>query len=176
MLGKSPTNLLTNFIYRRLNMKKFTTLFICLLMIFTCAMTGCASFSIDKVKYYNEVLAKVGDEHITRYDLLSAYNNYGKSYYSTQLGQSDEEALQSTLDLLIDREVMYQYAVENDDLYRPTAYQVNEIVKSIFTSLDSQMNSYVSTSKKLLSIEEKESTTESVITTALYSPLPKIIK
>ena len=127
-------------------------------MIFTCAMAGCASFSIDKVKYYNEVLATVGEEKITRYDLLSAYNSYGKSYYATQLGESEEQALASTLDLLIDREVLYQYGVENNDLYKPTEYQVNEIVKEMFNSLDSEMESFVKTSKKLLNIKEDETT------------------
>lgn len=139
-------------------MKKLSTIFICLLMIFTCAMAGCASFSIDKVKYYNEVLATVGEEKITRYDLLSAYNSYGKSYYATQLGESEEQALASTLDLLIDREVLYQYGVENNDLYKPTEYQVNEIVKEMFNSLDSEMESFVKTSKKLLNIKEDETT------------------
>jgi len=28
-------------------------------MIFACNLAGCASFSIDKTKYYNEVLAKL---------------------------------------------------------------------------------------------------------------------
>ena len=141
-------------------MKKLSTIFICLLMIFTCAMAGCASFSIDKVKYYNEVLATVGEEKITRYDLLSAYNSYGKSYYATQLGESEEQALASTLDLLIDREVLYQYGVENNDLYKPTEYQVNEIVKEMFDSLDSEMESYIETSKKLLDIKIDEKTTD----------------
>ena len=71
-----------------------------------------------------------------------------KSYYATQLGESEEQALASTLDLLIDREVLYQYGVENNDLYKPTEYQVNEIVKEMFNSLDSEMESYVKTSKK----------------------------
>ena len=107
-------------------------------MIVTCGLAGCATFSINKVKYYNEVLATVDETKITRFDLLSAYNSYGNSYYVQQLGQSEEEALKSTLDLLIDRELMYQYALDNDAMYRPTAYQVNEIIKEMFNSLDEQ--------------------------------------
>lgn len=142
-------------------MKKLSTIIICLLMVFTCAMTGCASFSIDKVKYYNEVLATVGDEEITRYELLSAYNSYGQSYFVSQQGMSEDEALNETLDLLIDKEAMYQYGVDHNDLYKPTAYQVNEIVKEIFDSLDSQMEEYIKTSKKLLNIEVKENSSSS---------------
>ena len=81
-------------------MKKFSAIFICLLMIITCGLAGCATFSIDKVAYYNEVLATVDETKITRFDLLTAYNSYGNSYYVQQMGQSEGEALKSTLDLL----------------------------------------------------------------------------
>ena len=119
-------------------------------------LTGCATFSINKVKYYNEVLATVGEEEITRFELLTAYNSYGNSYYVQQMGQTETEALASTLDLLIDRELMYQYAVDQGDLYKPTQYQVNLIVEEIFSSLDSQFETYVNTIKQILEIEEEE--------------------
>lgn len=141
-------------------MKKLSAILLCFLMIFTCSLAGCATFSIDKVKYYNEVLAKVGDTHITRYDLLSAYNSYGNSYFVNQQGQSEDEALKSTLDLLIDRESLYQYGVENNGRYKPTAYQVNEIVKELYDSLNSQMEDYLSTGKQILNIEEDETAEE----------------
>lgn len=136
-------------------MKKFSALLICLLMIITCGLAGCATFSINKVKYYNEVLATVDETKITRFDLLSAYNSYGNSYYVQQQGQSEEQALASTLDLLIQRELLYKYALDNGTKYKPTAYQVNEVVKEIFNSMDEQMNSYVQTAKKILNIKDE---------------------
>lgn len=141
-------------------MKKFTAIIICLLMIFACNLAGCASFSIDKTKYYNEVLAKVGDTHITRFDLLTAYNSYGKSYYESQQGQDEKTALNSTLNMLIDRESLHQYALTQGDLYKPSAYQVNEVVGEIFSSLDSQMETYLKTANKILDIEAEEEPTE----------------
>ncbi|MBQ9795608.1 MAG: hypothetical protein IJW36_01420 [Clostridia bacterium] len=138
-------------------MKKFSAILICLLMIITCGLAGCASFSINKVKYYNEVLATVDETKITRFDLLSAYNSYGNSYYVQQQGKSEDEALKSTLDLLIDRELMYQYALDNDALYKPTAYQVNEVVKEMFNSLDEQMSEYIEEAKNILGIEIEDS-------------------
>lgn len=141
-------------------MKKFAALLICLLMVMTCSFAGCATFSINKERYYNEVLATVDETKITRFDLLTAYNSYGNSYYVQQMGQSEKKALQSTLDLLIDRELMYQYALDNNETYKPTAYQVNEIVKSIFDSLDEQMNSYTEQAKRILDIEIDEDSTE----------------
>ena len=141
-------------------MKKFTAIIICLLMVFACNLAGCASFSIDKDKYYNEVLAKVGDTKITRFDLLNAYNSYGKTYFAVQQGDDESSALNSTLDMLIERESLYQYALTQGDLYKPSAYQVNEAVKSIFDSLDSQMETYIESAEKILGIEPTEDVEE----------------
>ena len=141
-------------------MKKFSALLICLLMIITCGLAGCATFSIDRVKYFNEVLATVDETKITRFDLLNAYNSYGNSYYVQQLGQSEKKALSSTLDLLINREAMYQYALDNESIYKPTPYQINSIIQEIFNSTDEQMNSYVETAKKILNIKDEEEETE----------------
>jgi len=116
-------------------------------------MAGCASFSINKEKYYNEVLASVGETHITRFDLLTAYNSYGKSYFGSD---NESEALNSTLDMLIERESLYQYALTQGDLYKPTEYQVNEIVGNIFDSLDSQMETYAENAEKILGIENED--------------------
>lgn len=141
-------------------MKKFTAIIICLLMVFACNLAGCASFSIDKEKYYNEVLATVGKTHITRFELLNAYNSYGKSYF----GNDESTALNSTLDMLIERESLYQYALSQGNLYKPSAYQVNEVVKSIFDSLDSQMESYIESAEKILDIEPEEDVEETAKT------------
>ena len=89
-------------------MKKFTTIVMACLIMLVAVLTGCSTFKVDKVKYYNEVLAKVGDECITRFDLVNAYNSYGYNTYVTQQGQSEKQALRSTMDLLIQRELTTQ--------------------------------------------------------------------
>lgn len=133
-------------------MKKLSAIIICLLMIMTCGLAGCATFSIDKVKYYNEVLAKVGDTNITRFEVLNAYNSYGNSYYVQQMGKSENEAIEETLDLLTDRETLYQYAL-TEAKFKPTTRQINEIADEMFTSLDEQMEEYVATAKSMLNIK-----------------------
>lgn len=135
-------------------MKKFGALIICLLMLVTCfAMGGCAGISINEVKYYNEVLATVGETNITRYDLLTTYNNYGYTQYVTNQGKSEKEALSSTLDFLIDQEALYQYALDYEDKYKPSAYQVNSSISSMFTSIDTQIEKYKAEAKNILNIE-----------------------
>ena len=141
-------------------MKKLSAILLCCLMIFTCSLAGCATFSIDRVKYYNQVVATVGDTDITRHDLVTAYNSYGYSSFVTQQGQTESEAMSSTLDLLIDRELLYQYALDQGDKYRPREYQVNEVIKEIFDSLDEQMDDYITEAKGILNIEISSGNTE----------------
>ncbi len=153
------------------NVKKLSAILLCCLMIITCSLAGCATFSIDRVKYYNEVVATVGDTNITRADLISAYSNYGYSYFVSQQGQTETEAMNSTLDILIDRELLYQYALDNDDIYRPTAYQVNEGIQTLFDSLDEQMATYVEEAKIILNIDiasDSEEDTEDEETAYTY--------
>lgn len=154
-------------------------------MIVTFSLAGCATFSINKVKYYNEVLATVGETHITRFDLLTAYNSYGYSYYVSQQGKSEEDALRSTLEYMIDRELIYQHILEKEDEnpeFTPTEYQVNVIVENIFESVDSQMEDYIKESKKILNIKVDESTEDETDDETLhtyenyvYSPRAKLV-
>ncbi|MBR2969490.1 MAG: hypothetical protein IKC49_00345 [Clostridia bacterium] len=150
-------------------MKKFTTLLICLLMFVTCGLAGCAGFTINKVKYYNEVLAVVGETEITRHELLVAYNSYGQNYFVSQGNQTEKDALNSTLDLLIDRESLYQYARANDATYRPSEYQVNNAITDIFESLDTSMDKYISTAKKIFNIKSEDQTEEETTDPTEYS-------
>ncbi len=136
-------------------MKKFTAILLCLLTIVTLSLAGCAGFSIDPVKYYNEVVAKVGDTNITRFELVNAYNSYGSRYYS---GAS---SMDSTLDLLINREILYQYALQHKDIYKPNAYQMNELFKNMFESIDEQMDEYVEQAKKIFNIKTETEADES---------------
>ncbi|MFQ6752378.1 MAG: hypothetical protein ACLRFL_02285 [Clostridia bacterium] len=150
-------------------MKKFATLLICLLMFVTCGLAGCAGFGINKVKYYNEVLAVVGETEITRHELLVAYNSYGQNYFVSQDNQTEKDALNSTLDLLIDRESLYQYARANDATYRPTEYQVNNAISEMFESLDTSMDTYISTAKKIFNIKTDDQAEEETTEPTEYS-------
>lgn len=137
-------------------MKKFSTLILCFLFIIACTLSGCAGFSVNKIKYYNEVLATVGEEKITRFDLLTAYNSYGQSYYVNQQQMSEQDALKETLNLLIERKSLYLYGKDNANStngYAPNEYQVNVIIQNIYDSVDSQMENYVDEAKTILKIE-----------------------
>ena len=124
------------------------------LFVIACTLSGCAGFSINRVKYYNEVIATVGTTSITRHDLLTAYNNYGRSYYVSQQGMEEDEAIAATLDLLIDREALYLYAKQDaNKTYNPTEYQVNSSIESVFNSLDEQMSNYLTTAETIYNVK-----------------------
>lgn len=138
-------------------MKKITVLLITLLMVVTCCFAGCSTFKVDYVKYYNEVVAEVNGYQITRHELINSYNNYGYSYYVSQQGKSQEEALKSTLNLLIDRRLLADY-IKQDDRYALTEYDINEIYQEVLDSLQSSFESYLSTAREIHNVDEPEAT------------------
>lgn len=136
-------------------MKKITVLLMTLLMVVTCCFAGCSTFKVDYVKYYNEVVAEVNGYQITRHELINSYNNYGYSYYVSQQGKSQEEALKSTLNLLIDRRLLADY-IKQYDRYALTEYDINEIYQEVLDSLQSSFESYLSTAREIYNVDEPE--------------------
>lgn len=126
-----------------------------LLMVVTCCFAGCSTFKVDYVKYYNEVVAEVNGYQITRHELINSYNNYGYSYYVSQQGKSQEEALKSTLNLLIDRRLLADY-IKQYDRYALTEYDINEIYQEVLDSLQSSFESYLSTAREIYNVDEPE--------------------
>lgn len=131
-------------------------------------LTGCSTFRVDKVKYYNEVLAKVGNDNITRFDLVNAYNNYGYTNFVTQGGQSEAEALVSTMDSLVKRKLVYKYALDNEQ-YSLSEYEITKLFNSTMDSLLSSFKANKDTARKIYNLEisedakdEEESKQESI--------------
>jgi len=137
-------------------MKRISTIFMAFILMLMVVLTGCSTFSINKVDYYNEVLAKVGSEKITRFDLVSAYNNYGYTNYVTQAGQSEKEALTSTMDTLVKRKLVVQYAKDNDK-YDLTEYEVKKVYRETLDYLLESLKSNRETARKIYDLEEPES-------------------
>ena len=138
-------------------MKKFTTILMTCLIMLVVVLTGCASFKVDKVKYYNEVLAKVGSDNITRFDLINAYNNYGYSNFVTQGGQSEAEALVSTMDSLVKRKLVYKYALDNEQ-YSLSEYEITKLFNSTMDSLLESFKTNKDTARKIYNLEAKADT------------------
>ena len=91
-------------------LKKIVCL-IAVLILTGFSLAGCALFQRD-VEYYNDVIvATVGsDIKITKKQLVDGFNNFGYQY--TQQGMNTEEALEKTLDTIIDREILVELSKE----------------------------------------------------------------
>lgn len=140
-------------------MKKITIFLMSLLLVISCCFAGCSTFKVDYVKYYNETVAEVNGYKITRHELINSYNNYGYNYYVSQLGKSKEEALESTLNLMIDRKVLVDY-IKKDNNYALNDYDVNSIYQKVLDSLDSSFSSYITTARTMFDVDEPEKAEE----------------
>ena len=67
-------------------------------MILTCGLAGCASFSIDKVKYYNEVIAKVGDKMVESFKTDKINTDLLKQLFGTEGISITDELLKNYVD------------------------------------------------------------------------------
>jgi len=137
-------------------MKKFTTILMTCLIMLVVVLTGCSSFRIDKVKYYNEVLAKIGNDNITRFDLINAYNSFGYTNYVTQGGQSEKEALISTMDSLVQRKLMVKHAMDNPDQYSLSEYEIKKLYRDTLDYLLDSVADNKATARKIYDLDEKE--------------------
>lgn len=138
-------------------MKKVTTILMTCLIMLVVVLTGCASFKVDKVKYYNEVLAKVGSDNITRFDLINAYNNFGYSNYVTQGGQSEADALISTMKALVNRKLVYKHALDNSQ-YALSEYEITKLFNDTMDNLLESFKNNKETARKIYDLTAKEDT------------------
>lgn len=118
-------------------------------------LTGCSTFSIDKVKYYNEVVARVGNDNITRFDLVNAYNNYGYTNYVTQMGQSEAEAISKTMDTLVQRKLVVKYAKDNADKYALNQYELKNLFRDTLDGILEGFNTNKETARKIYNLPAK---------------------
>ena len=140
-------------------MRKFTILMFCFIMIVSCCLTGCSTFSIDYVKFYNETIAVVNDEKISRYDLLNAYSSYGNNFYVNQVGMSEIDALNKTLDTMINRILLADYAM-NDPKYALTEYDINSVYQGTLDSLEESFESFLTTARDMYDFKQPEKSEE----------------
>ena len=91
--------------------KKIGKLLICLLLTSSFAFSGCSLVQRNVEKYLNRTVATAGEIEISKQDLISAYNSTGYQYVQYQ-GYTTEKALKTTIDSLIDREILVRKAKE----------------------------------------------------------------
>ena len=128
-------------------------------VMFFNVFAGCSFIQTNTSKYYNTIVAKVGDVEITKYELLSNYNNYGYDYVENS-GYTVEEAINTVLDQIINREVLNMYITENyQKLFGVSElqkYELSEIWRNVFDGVNGEVLNYLNAIRKNQGLEELE--------------------
>ena len=185
--------------YGDVEVKKFAKLLICMLLCCSFALTGCNLVQKNTARYLNSTVANVGNNiTITMRDLLTAYNNYGYQYVQ-MYGYTNQKAVETTLDGLIDRKLILEEAkkhiVVGEDnkvyfltfdeagnevsrrvIYNENVWQ-NDILEKTYESINEQIATFEKTVRKELGIEEETSSTEEEEPPfSPYQPYEKTVK
>lgn len=135
--------------------KKLISIMLTFAMIITSAFifSGCGILQNNNKRYYADAVAKVGDEVVTRNEVLTMFNYYYYSYGYYQYGYSEEQVYTMVLESLIKNKIIVQEARKleecklNDD---DRAY----IWEQVFENISSQIDSHETEIKKIYGIEE----------------------
>ncbi len=119
-------------------MKKIVT-FLCALVMSIMIFTGCNVFARDDYKYYNKVVASIGDHKFLMKDLLQYYSINGYTYVEQQ-NYTLEEAIKQTVDDMINRHLLVEELV-GTGLVDIEPYKA-DIMREVYAEIDKQIYEY----------------------------------
>ena len=119
--------------------KKILTIACCLTLCLVC-LTGCSWLEIDKYRYYNEVVATVGDKEFYKKDLIEAFSNYGYQY-NQQYGYSIEESMKLTINNMVDNWLLLE-EIKKNPKFEISEPEELEIKRQVFDYMQNSIFSY----------------------------------
>ncbi len=155
-------------------MKKFFTLAFVCLICFSFVLTGCNLFPQNQAKYLNApvVTFQTADDEnitITKQDLITAFNSYGASLVNSY-GYTMQDAIDATIDILINREVMLDAAKQNVVFGNG---DLNDIWQDAYDTIISNLASYESNVIKEWKLDIPSSLEEEESDDKAYVPYKK---
>ena len=122
--------------------KKLSSLILCMVLAFALLLSGCDLFPKNYSAYLNKSVCTITyadgtKEEITTEDYINAFNSYGASL--VQSGTEYAVAAEQTIEILINRFVLLNYAKKNIDI---TEDDKKEILDDVYSSLKSNMETY----------------------------------
>lgn len=145
--------------------KKILTILLSCALLFTSAgvFSGCGILHENNKRYYADAVAIVGDEEVTRNEVLTMFNYY---YYTAgyyQYGYTEEQVYQMVLESLIKNKILVQEAKKLPECQIDDADRAY-IWEQVFNNVSSQIDSHESEIKKIYGVveEEEEQTTSAV--------------
>lgn len=119
-------------------------------------LSGCSWAKIDNEKYYNLVVASIGDLSFNKKDLIEAFNNYGYQYYQNY-GYDMQTAVEETITSMIDRELLLQ---EVKTMYQLDDAEKLTLKKEVFEYIQKTVSEYEDDVRKEWDMEIKTDTPE----------------
>lgn len=119
-------------------------------------LSGCSWAKIDNEKYYNLVVASIGDLSFNKKDLIEAFNNYGYQYYQNY-GYDMQTAAEETITSMIDRELLLQ---EVKTMYQLDDAEKLTLKKEVFEYIQKTVSEYEDDVRKEWDMEIKTDTPE----------------
>lgn len=117
-------------------------------------LSGCSWAKIDNEKYYNLVVASIGDLSFNKKDLIEAFNNYGYQYYQNY-GYDMQTAVEETITSMIDRELLLQ---EVKTMYQLDDAEKLTLKKEVFEYIQKTVSEYEDDVRKEWDMEIKTDT------------------
>ena len=105
--------------------KKILTM-ACAMGLCVICLTGCSWLKIDNKRYYNRVVASIGEKEFYKKDLIEAFNNYGYQYYESY-GLSLEDSISQTINTMVDRWLLLEHVKsikKYDDYVKASALKI----------------------------------------------------
>ena len=145
--------------------KKILTILLSCAILFTSAgvFSGCGILHENNKRYYADAVAIVGDEEVTRNEVLTMFNYYYYTVGYYQYGYTEEQVYQMVLESLIKNKILVQEAKKLPECQIDDADRAY-IWEQVFNNVSSQIDSHESEIKKIYGVveEEEEQTTSAV--------------
>lgn len=158
--------------------KKFTGILLCLLLSVAFILTGCDLFPRNLEQYLNKPVCTITyadgkKEEISTEAFINAFNSYGASL--TQQGSTYEQAAEQTVEVLISRYVLLNHAKQVVEI---SPEDQKEIWDDVYTSLKSNLDSYVTEVRKDWNIDEPsvQTSEEDVVKYTAYEKIAEVVE
>lgn len=164
--------------YRRKTVKKrFKVLSLLLIACMTFMLAGCNLFPQNNAHYLNQnvITLEYNDGttiNITRQEFLTAYNNYGAELMNSN-GQTEAQAKESTINALINREVLLKKAKEDDSISDLLKQKRKELCYETYQALISNARDYESAIREDWEIDEPDTMAEETKEGTVYKKYEK---
>ncbi len=136
--------------------KKILSIFLSLSLIIVSLFTfsGCDLLHDNSKRYYAEVVATVGDETITRNEVLTMFNYYYYTMGYYQYGYSEDVVYKMVIEALVKNKLMTMEARKIDEC-KLNDEDIYYIWEQVFNNVNSQIDTNETEIKALLGINEE---------------------